>query len=96
MQGFHSMDQFHEFMLKHGENLVDMMGDEIDRIEMNLSVNIFYVCLHVFWSHFDIESCNNVLINLELDNFKLMLINICSILILDFYKYSQLNISAIF
>lgn len=26
-------------MLKHGENIVDIMGDEIDRIEMNLSVS---------------------------------------------------------
>lgn len=27
-------------MLKHGENLVDMMGGEIDRIEMKLRVPI--------------------------------------------------------
>lgn len=33
------MDQLNEFMLKHGENIVDIMGDEIDRIEMNLSVS---------------------------------------------------------
>lgn len=39
MKDYHSVDQFHEFLLKHGENLVDMMGDEIDRIEMNLSVS---------------------------------------------------------
>lgn len=29
-------------MLKHGENLVDMMGGEIDRIEMKLRVSFFY------------------------------------------------------
>jgi len=37
VRGFHSIDQLNEFMLKHGENIVDIMGDEIDRIEMNLS-----------------------------------------------------------
>lgn len=36
---FHSLDQLNEFMLNHGENIVDIMGDEIDRIEMNLSVS---------------------------------------------------------
>lgn len=36
---YHSVDQLNEFMLKHGENIVDIMGDEIDRIEMNLSVS---------------------------------------------------------
>lgn len=30
-------------MLKHGENLVDMMGGEIDRIEMKLRVGLKYV-----------------------------------------------------
>jgi hypothetical protein len=28
-------------MLKHGENIVDMMGGEIDRIEMKLRVMLF-------------------------------------------------------
>ncbi|CAG9860785.1 unnamed protein product [Phyllotreta striolata] len=31
-----NIDKLEEFMLKHGENLVDMMGGEIDRIEMKL------------------------------------------------------------
>lgn len=39
VKDYHSLDQLQEFMLKHGENIVDMMGDEIDRIEMNLSVS---------------------------------------------------------
>lgn len=39
MKGYHSIDQLNEFLLTHGENIVDMMGDEIDRIEMNLSVS---------------------------------------------------------
>ncbi|XP_030767481.1 zinc transporter 9 [Sitophilus oryzae] len=31
-----NIDQLEEFMLKHGENIVDLMGGEIDRIEMKL------------------------------------------------------------
>lgn len=31
-----NIDKIEEFMLKHGENIVDMMGGEIDRIEMKL------------------------------------------------------------
>ncbi|CAH1159974.1 unnamed protein product [Phaedon cochleariae] len=34
-----NIDKLEEFMLKHGENLVDMMGGEIDRIEMKLRKN---------------------------------------------------------
>lgn len=33
-----NIDQLEEFMLKHGENIVDLMGGEIDRIEMKLRV----------------------------------------------------------
>lgn len=29
-------------MLKHGENIVDLMGGEIDRIEMKLRVRFFF------------------------------------------------------
>lgn len=29
------------FMLKHGENIVDIMGSEVDRIEKNFKVNVF-------------------------------------------------------
>uniref|UniRef100_A0A1Y1L5P5 Proton-coupled zinc antiporter SLC30A9, mitochondrial n=2 Tax=Photinus pyralis TaxID=7054 RepID=A0A1Y1L5P5_PHOPY len=35
---FENIDQLEEFMLKHGESIVDMMGGEIDRIEMKLRV----------------------------------------------------------
>lgn len=31
-----NIDDMEEFLLKHGENIVDMMGGEIDRIEMKL------------------------------------------------------------
>jgi len=37
VKSFATLDEFNEFLLKHGENIVDMMGDEIDRIELNLS-----------------------------------------------------------
>lgn len=54
-------------MLTHGENIVDMMGDEIDRIEMNLSVSnlhlIFSVRKMILWHAvgcFGIETYNNV------------------------------------
>ncbi|XP_017778546.1 PREDICTED: zinc transporter 9 isoform X2 [Nicrophorus vespilloides] len=33
---FENIDQLEEFMLKHGEAIVDMLGGEIDRIEMKL------------------------------------------------------------
>ncbi|XP_069692159.1 proton-coupled zinc antiporter SLC30A9, mitochondrial isoform X2 [Periplaneta americana] len=34
-----NIDELEAFMLKHGENIVDMMGAEIDRIEMKLRKN---------------------------------------------------------
>lgn len=34
-----NIDELEAFMLKHGENIVDMMGAEIDRIEMKLRVS---------------------------------------------------------
>lgn len=33
-----TIEELESFMLKHGENIVDMMGGEIDRIEMKLRV----------------------------------------------------------
>lgn len=38
VQKFTSLDQLQEFILYHGENIVDMMGDEINRLEKKLSV----------------------------------------------------------
>ncbi|XP_037035022.1 zinc transporter 9-like isoform X1 [Bradysia coprophila] len=37
VQKFNSIDELQEFILHHGENIVDMMGDEIDRLEKKLS-----------------------------------------------------------
>ena len=42
-------------MLKHGETIVDMLGGEIDRIEMKLRVSMILdmkiFCLINFWDH---------------------------------------------
>lgn len=35
---FTTAEELEVFMLKHGENIVDKMGGEIDRIEMKLRV----------------------------------------------------------
>lgn len=35
---FQTIDELEAYMLKHGENIVDLMGGEIDRIEMKLRV----------------------------------------------------------
>lgn len=36
---FQTIDELEAFLLKHGENIVDLMGGEIDRIEMKLRVS---------------------------------------------------------
>ena len=33
-----NIDQLEAFLLNHGENIVDMLGGEIDRIELKLKV----------------------------------------------------------
>lgn len=38
MRKIENIDQLEEFMLKHGEAIVDMLGGEIDRIEVKLRV----------------------------------------------------------
>lgn len=43
-----NIDELEAFLLKHGENIVDMLGGEIDRIELKLKVNImFYIIIHI-------------------------------------------------
>lgn len=37
----HNIDELEAFLLKHGENIVDMLGGEIDRIELKLKVSQF-------------------------------------------------------
>ena len=38
-----NIDELESFLLKHGENIVDMLGGEIDRIELKLKVRIIFV-----------------------------------------------------
>jgi len=45
-----NIDELEAFILKHGENIVDMMGAEIDRIEMKLRVST-----SISWGRFDIN-----------------------------------------
>lgn len=35
-----TIDDVEAFLLKHGENIVDMLGGEIDRIELKLRVSV--------------------------------------------------------
>ena len=44
VQKMKNIDDLEAFILKHGENIVDMMGAEIDRIEMKLRVSTL-----IFW-----------------------------------------------
>lgn len=37
-----NIDELESFLLKHGENIVDMLGGEIDRIELKLKVMHFF------------------------------------------------------
>lgn len=39
VKSFQTIDELEAFLLKHGENIVDLMGGEIDRIEMKLRVS---------------------------------------------------------
>lgn len=40
VKSFQNTDELEQFLLNHGENIVDLMGGEIDRIEMKLRVFI--------------------------------------------------------
>lgn len=40
VKSFQTIDELEAFLLKHGENIVDLMGGEIDRIEMKLRVSL--------------------------------------------------------
>lgn len=35
-----NIDELEAFLLKHGENIVDLLGGEIDRIEVKLKVKL--------------------------------------------------------
>lgn len=55
MRKIENIDQLEEFILKHGEAIVDLLGGEIDRIEMKLRViccffGVNYFCDYCFIS----------------------------------------------
>lgn len=39
VKSFRTTDELENFLLDQGESIVDLMGGEIDRIEMNLRVS---------------------------------------------------------
>lgn len=39
MKSFSTVEELETFLLKHGESIVDLMGGEIDRIELKLRVS---------------------------------------------------------
>lgn len=41
MKKVETIDDVEAFLLKHGENIVDMLGGEIDRIELKLRVRYY-------------------------------------------------------
>lgn len=40
IKNIHTAEELEEFMLDHGENIVDLLGSQIDRIERKLKVRI--------------------------------------------------------
>lgn len=55
MKKVETIDDVEAFLLKHGENIVDMLGGEIDRIELKLRVSVTIIT-------FDRYNCNIILI----------------------------------
>lgn len=45
-----TIDEGEAFMLKHGENIIDTLGGEVDRIERNLKVRCISLRLPGFFS----------------------------------------------
>ena len=49
VKGFKTEGDLESFLLKHGENIVDCLGEQVDRIELNLKQ------LHPELVHVDLE-----------------------------------------
>lgn len=47
-----NIDECEEFMLKHGENIVDLLGAEVDRIENELKVKKSKLIFFKIWLNF--------------------------------------------
>lgn len=50
MKKIETIDDVEAFLLKHGENIVDMLGGEIDRIELKLRVSLFLTYFQMIYS----------------------------------------------
>lgn len=48
MQHLKTIEEVEAFFLKHGENIVDLIGGEVDRIEKQLKVRVYYFALISF------------------------------------------------
>lgn len=46
VKSFQTIDELEQFLLNHGENIVDLMGGEIDRIEMKLRVSEYVIVMY--------------------------------------------------
>lgn len=47
VKSFSTVEELEKFLLKHGESIVDLMGGEIDRIELKLRVNIYSTIFNI-------------------------------------------------
>lgn len=44
-------EELENFMLKHGENIIDTLGAEVDRLEKGLKVHLWIItCCHSYWA----------------------------------------------
>ena len=44
VQGFKTVAEMEKFMLEHGDHVIDVLGSEVDRIEMKIKARLFFVC----------------------------------------------------
>lgn len=47
LKNVQTLTECQDFMLKHGENIVDLLGAEVDRIEGELKVIVVVVGFHI-------------------------------------------------
>lgn len=41
-----TLEELEAFMLKHGENIIDILGAEVDRLEKDLKVKFSYLAAY--------------------------------------------------
>lgn len=45
VQSFNSVEEMEKFLLEHGEQVIDVLGAEVDRIELEIKVRVA-ACMH--------------------------------------------------